>query len=117
MYLAQLYDHEKLPDFVDPSAPSEPVLIDPESGNLSSPSQPDVFSSLQALPGDLDLEPLINVHKQRLIAGVIKSFVAGQHLATNIRFDVDQKSWQKCFRLRSLESDELHTIAKTLLDA
>jgi GDP/GTP exchange factor required for growth at low temperature len=117
VYLAQLYEHERLPDFVDPTAPAEPVLIDGDTGTLSPPSHAEVFLNLQALPRDLALEPLINVHKQRLIASVIKSFVAGQHLATKIHFEVDQKSYQKCFRLRSLEPDALHSIAKGFSDS
>ena len=112
VYLAQLYEHERLPDFIDPTAPAEPVLIDGENGTLSPPSHPEYFLNLQPLPRDLTLEPLINVHKQRLIAGVIKSFVAGQHLATKINFEVDQKSYQRCLRLRCLEADVLHSIVK-----
>ena len=84
---------------------------------LSPPSYPEVFFNLQPLPRDLILEPLINVHKQRLIAGVIKRFVAGQHLATNIPFKVDEKCFQKCFRLRSLNSEALHSIAKSFHDS
>ncbi|KAF8512938.1 hypothetical protein BU17DRAFT_53758 [Hysterangium stoloniferum] len=109
-YLAQLYNFERLPDFVDPTAPTAPVLIDNETGMLSPPSQPDVFFNLQPLPADITLEPLINVHKQRLIAGVIKSFVGGQHLATNISFKVDHKCYQKCYRLRSLSSEALQNL-------
>jgi len=110
-YLAQLYEYEKLPDFIDPTAPAEPVLIDNDTGTLSAPAHPEVFFNLQALPEELPLEPLINVHKQRLIAGVIKSLVGGQHLATTIPFEVDQKCYQRCFRLRSLTPEALHSIA------
>jgi hypothetical protein len=110
-YLAQLYEYEKLPDYIDPTAPSEPVLINHETGTLSAPSQREVFFDLQPLPEDLSLEPLINVHKQRLIAGVIKLFVGGQHLATSIPFGVDQKGYQKCFRLRSLNPEALQGIS------
>lgn len=116
VYLAKLYEYERLPDYIDPTAPSEPVLIDGETGTLSPPSYPEAFFNLQPLPRDLILEPLINVHKQRLIAGVIKSFVAGQHIATNIPFEVDQRCYQKCFRLRSLDSEALHGIAKSFTD-
>ncbi|KAF8576992.1 ras GEF [Ramaria rubella] len=117
VYLAQLYEYEKLPDFIDPTTPAEPVLIDGETGALGPPSHPEVFFNLQPLPRDLTLEPLINVHKQRLIAGVIKSLVAGQHLATNIPFEVDLKCYQKCFRLRSLDTEALHVLAKSSLNS
>lgn len=55
----------------------------------------------------MHLEPLINVHKQRLIAGVIKSLVAGQHLASRVHFPIDKKLFQKCLKLRGLDGDML----------
>jgi GDP/GTP exchange factor required for growth at low temperature len=55
----------------------------------------------------MQLEPLINVHKQRLIAGVIKSLVAGQHLASRVEFSVDKKIYQKCLKLRALDAATL----------
>jgi len=51
----------------------------------------------------MHLEPLINVHKQRRVAEVIKSLVAGQHLASRVHIDVDRKVFQKCLRLRGLD--------------
>ncbi|GJJ09299.1 hypothetical protein Clacol_003521 [Clathrus columnatus] len=109
-YLAQLYAYEKLPDFIDPTAPTEPVLIDIATGTLSAPSHSEVFFNLQPLPEGITLEPLINVHKQRLIARVIKTFVGAQHLAASVPFDVDERCYQKCFRIRSLETDVLQSI-------
>ncbi|KIJ26531.1 hypothetical protein M422DRAFT_272412 [Sphaerobolus stellatus SS14] len=47
-YLAQLYEYERLPDFVDPTAPAEPILIDNETGMLSAPAHPEVFFNLQS---------------------------------------------------------------------
>lgn len=109
-YLAQLYAYEKLPDFIDPTAPTEPVLIDISTGTLSPPSHSEVFFNLQPLPEDIALEPLINVHKQRMIAGVIKAFVGAQHLAACVPFGVDVKSYQRCFRIRSLETEVLQSL-------
>ncbi|KIJ26871.1 hypothetical protein M422DRAFT_272021 [Sphaerobolus stellatus SS14] len=110
-YLAQLYEYERLPDFIDPTAPAEPVLINNETGMLSAPTHPEVFFNLQVLPEEIALERLINVHKQRLIAAVIKSFVGGQDLATNMPFEVDQKWDRDYFRMRSLTPEALHSIA------
>lgn len=109
-YLAQLYAFEKLPDFIDPTAPTEAVLIDITTGSLSPPSHPEVFFNLQPLPENITLEPLINVHKQRLIAGVIKAFVGAQHLAACVPFRVDERCYQKCLRIRSLETDVLQSL-------
>ena len=75
---------------IDPSAPTETVDIDPETGNFNSPAHPEVFSDLRPLPGHMQIEPLINVQKQRQIAGVIKAVVAGQHLANRCGMSVGQ---------------------------
>ncbi|KAJ3936440.1 MAG: hypothetical protein NXY57DRAFT_885833 [Lentinula lateritia] len=107
-YLSQLYQHNQLPVLVDPTAPNEVVMVDPVSPNFSSPAHPEVFSTLAPLPSSMHLEPLINVHRQRLIAAVIKSLVAGQHLASRAQFPIDKKLFHKCLRIRGLDSNTLH---------
>ncbi|KAJ3851244.1 hypothetical protein EV368DRAFT_43574 [Lentinula lateritia] len=107
-YLSQLYQHNQLPVLVDPTAPNEVVMVDPASPNFSSPAHPEVFSTLAPLPSSMHLEPLINVHRQRLIAAVIKSLVAGQHLASRAQFPIDKKLFHKCLRIRGLDSNTLH---------
>ncbi|KAJ3981288.1 hypothetical protein F5890DRAFT_1417977 [Lentinula detonsa] len=106
-YLSQLYQYNQLPVLIDPTAPHEVVTFDPVSSNLSSPAHPQVFSTLTPLPLTMHLEPLINVHRQRLIAAVIKSLVAGQHLASRVQFPIDKKLFHKCLRIRGLDSDTL----------
>ena len=106
-YLCQLKRYKKLPDLIDPTAPNEAVGVDPVTSNLDAPAHPEVFSTLTPLPPSMHLEPLINVHKQRQIAGVIKSLVAGQHLASRMQFEVDKKLYQRCLHLRGLDSDTL----------
>ncbi|KAJ7454913.1 hypothetical protein B0H11DRAFT_1875011 [Mycena galericulata] len=108
VYLSQLYRHNKLPDLIDPTAPTVAVGIDPITSNFDAPSHPEVFSALAPLPASMHLEPLINVHKQRLIAGVIKSMVAGQHLASHFHFPAEKRLYQKCLRIRGLDSETLH---------
>jgi len=107
IYLSQLYRHSKLPDLIDPTAPNEMVGVDPDTGNFDAPAHAEVFSDLAPLPPSMQLEPLINVHKQRLIADVIKMLVAGQHLASRVQYPVDKKLFQKCLRIRGLSSDML----------
>ncbi|KAJ7042906.1 hypothetical protein C8F04DRAFT_1029796 [Mycena alexandri] len=107
VYLSQLFRHNQLPDLIDPTAPTETVGIDPVTSNFDAPSHPEVFSALAPLPPSMHLEPLINVHKQRLIAGVIKSMVAGQHLASRFHFLPEKRLYQKCLRLRALDADSL----------
>ncbi|KAJ7607320.1 hypothetical protein FB45DRAFT_846796 [Roridomyces roridus] len=107
VYLAQLYRHNKLPDLIDPTAPTVAVGIDPVTSNFDAPSHPEVFSALAPLPPSMHLEPLINVHKQRLIARVIKSMVAGQHLASRVHYPVERRLFQKCLRIRGLDAETL----------
>ncbi|KAJ7456961.1 hypothetical protein FB451DRAFT_1275377 [Mycena latifolia] len=107
VYLSQLHRHNKLPDLIDPTAPTEAVGIDPITSNFDAPSHPEVFFALAPLPPSMHLEPLINVHKQRMIAGVIKSMVAGQHLASRVHFPTEKRLYQKCLRLRGLDTEHL----------
>ncbi|KAF8889083.1 hypothetical protein BD779DRAFT_1672040 [Infundibulicybe gibba] len=110
VYLSQLRRHSQLPDLIDPTAPNQTVGIDPISANFDAPAHPEVFSALAPLPPSMHLEPLINVHKQRRIAGVIKSLVAGQHLASRVHFEVDKKLFQRCLRLHGLGTETLERV-------
>ncbi|KAG9037140.1 hypothetical protein FRB95_006694 [Tulasnella sp. JGI-2019a] len=112
IYLGSLERYRRLPDYIDPTAPTSPVTIDHETGSLSPPLHPEVFSTLAPLPPSVHLEPLINIQKQRLTAGVVKSIVAGQHLATKVSFDLDRKLYQKCLRLKALGPDVLMDVAR-----
>ncbi|KAF8970688.1 hypothetical protein BDZ97DRAFT_1694461 [Flammula alnicola] len=104
IYLSQLHRLNKLPALIDPTAPNSVIGIDPVTAVFDPPTHPEVFSALAPLPPSMHLEPLINVHKQRRIADVIKSLVAGQHLASRVQFDIDKKLFQRCLRLRGLDS-------------
>ena len=106
-YLSQLYRHCQLPDLIDPTSPNEPVRIDPETNTFEPPAHPGVFAALAPLPPLMQLEPLINIQKQRRIAGVIKSLVTGQHLASKVQFPIDKKLFQRCLRLKALDEDTL----------
>ncbi|KAA1474168.1 ras GEF [Dentipellis sp. KUC8613] len=107
IYLSQLHRFGQLPDLIDPTAPNEAVGVDAETGNFNAPAHPEVFATLAPLPPAMQLEPLINVQKQRLIAGTIKALVAGQHLASRVQFPVDRKLFQRCLKLRGLDEDTL----------
>jgi hypothetical protein len=99
-----------LPDLIDPTSPNEPVCIDPETNAFEPPAHPEVFAALAPLPPSMQLEPLINIQKQRRIAGVIKSLVTGQHLASKLRFPIDKKLFQRCLRLKALDEDILYRV-------
>ena len=108
IYLTQLHRLNKLPAVIDPTAPHTLSALDTVNSVFESPLHPEVFSSLAPLPPSMSLEVLINVHKQRRIADVIKSLVAGQHLASRVYFNVDNKKlFQRCLRLRGLDDTYL----------
>ncbi|KAI0313469.1 hypothetical protein OF83DRAFT_1141131 [Amylostereum chailletii] len=107
IYLSQLHRYSQLPDLVDPTAPTEAVNIDRTTNSFHAPAHPEVFATLAPLPSSMQLEPLINVHKQRLISGTIKSLVSGQHLASRVQLSVDKKLFQKCLKLRGLDTEML----------
>ncbi len=108
IYLAPLQRVCSLPDLIDPTAPTELVSIEPVSGNFSAPAHPEVFDALPLLPPSMHLEPLINVHKQRLVARTVKALVAGQHLASRLQCPIDRRLFQRCLRLRGLDPAALH---------
>lgn len=116
VYLSQLYKFNQLPDLIDPSAPTESVDIDSSTGNYLAPSHSEVFSTLRPLPPSMQLEPLVNVHKQRKIASVIKSLVAGQHLASKVGVENDKKLLSKCLKLRALDHDSLQRLSALYSD-
>ena len=103
VYLARLRQFQQLPDYVDPTAPSEPVEVDP-TGTLSAPLHPEVFATLASLPESMTVEPLINVHKQRLIASVVRDVVSGQHMARKYNYTLDRRLQRECLRLRALDN-------------
>lgn len=105
IYLNELNELDLLPDYIDPSAPHTTMI--PHAAISSSFLHPEVFSTLAPLPDTIPLTPLINIQKQRLIAALVKSVVAGQHLASNCQFKLDRKLYQKCLRLRCLDPDTL----------
>lgn len=107
VYLAPLKRFSQLPDLIDPTAPHEAVGVDPLTANFDTPAHPEVFAALKPLPPGMHLEPLINVQKQRSIAGVVRSLVAGQHLASRVHYPIDKRVFQKCLRLRGLDTEML----------
>ncbi|KAF8672814.1 RasGEF N-terminal motif [Rhizoctonia solani] len=104
IYLSELSEYAKLPDFIDPTRPEEPVQLDPITGEFGALSDPEVFNALPELPDYMSLRPLINVQKQRQIAGVVQALVKGQHMASACRFTAEQKVYSKCLRLKCVDA-------------
>ena len=81
--------------------------MDPSTYIFSPPAAPEVFAALPPLPPGISVEPLVNVQKQRRIAGVVRSLVCGQHLAHRVNYGVERRTYQKCLRLRGLDWEAL----------
>ncbi|PVG00084.1 ras GEF [Serendipita vermifera] len=114
IYLSQLYKYDKLPDYVDPTSPTEPVGIgDEQNGTLTQPRHPEVFDNLAPLPSSMTLEPLINVHKQRLISQVVLSFLNSQQLTGKYKFGTERNLYQRCLRLRALDMVTLRRLSQS----
>jgi Gdp/GTP exchange factor required for growth at low temperatures len=104
-YLAQLAEFSNLPDLIDPTAPNTPVAVDMRTLNYEPLAHPEVFDNLEPLPTNVHIEPLINVHKQRLKAGVLKRLVAGQHVASRVRMECEKRLLQQVLRMRALTGE------------
>jgi GDP/GTP exchange factor required for growth at low temperature len=101
VYLSQMRHISELPDTIDPTAPRERVA------RGTQPAHPEVFAALPPLPKSMPLNVLVNIQKQRRIAGVVQALVSGQHLAARVQYAVDRKVYQRCLRLRALDYDSL----------
>ncbi|KAK0457144.1 uncharacterized protein EV420DRAFT_1644299 [Desarmillaria tabescens] len=72
IYLSQLTEYSHQPDLIDPgTSPTTPASIDLVTYSYDTLSHPEVFSALQPLPAGIQMEPLINVHKQQMRAKVV----------------------------------------------
>jgi DsbC/DsbD-like thiol-disulfide interchange protein len=93
-----------LPDFIDPTRPEEPIQLDPTTGDFGALGDSEVFNALPELPDYMSLRPLINVQKQRQIAGVVQALAKGQRMANACRFTAEQKVFSKCLRLKCVDA-------------
>ena len=116
MYLAQLARHAQLPDLIDPTSPTQAVGIDRRTNECLAPAHPEVFAALQPLPPSMQLEPLVNVHKQRLVAGAVRELTAGQNLAARLNVPIDRKLFGRAVKLRALDDETLTRVCKAYLE-
>jgi Gdp/GTP exchange factor required for growth at low temperatures len=109
-YLARIQRIHELPHLIDPTAPREEVFIDPETSIYTPPRRPEVFDALPPLPPSVQIQPLVNVQKQRYISRVVQSLVAGQHLAQRVEFEHNHRIYIRCMRLKALDRTKLNDI-------
>ncbi|KAK0526576.1 Guanine nucleotide exchange factor lte1 [Tilletia horrida] len=106
LFTSTLESAEALPTFVDPSAPSCPVDMDPKTGELRSLANPDAFDHLPPLPASIRLEPLVNLFKARALALTVKTIIAFQERAALYSFEADRNMYVKCLKVRALQGHQ-----------
>ena len=75
-----MYDLLLLPNYIDPSAIHERI------GPNDPLHRPELFDELPQLPAGVQLKPLINVQKQRFIAGCVRHLLLPRY--TSLMFDL-----------------------------
>lgn len=92
----------ELPTFLDPTSPKSAASLD-STGSLTSVADPSAFSNLPPLPHRTPLLPLVNVHKFRMMAGIIQRLVSCQEVAEGYTYRAEADVYFKCLKLRALE--------------
>ncbi|GAA5839110.1 hypothetical protein JCM9279_002599 [Rhodotorula babjevae] len=113
LFLRDLALTTELPTYLDPSSPSSPALVSP-SGLLVSLSSPSSFSHLPALPPSTPLAPLVNVHKFRLLAGIVGRVVTFQRLAARYAHEPSRGVYWRCLKIRCLDVGVARELSRRL---
>lgn len=111
LYLSDLAVHDALPTFIDASCPDAAPSIDPRTGRLKYFADPAALQHLPLLPKGVDLYPLVNLYKFRILAMTVKSVLALQERLTAFSFPVERAVYVKALKLRCLEAEHLTTIS------
>lgn len=104
----------ELPTFLDPTSPSSPAMVDPATGCLLSVADPSAFSNLPPLPEDIQLMPLVNVHKHRVMASVVQKVMVFQEMAELYPYEAESSVYLKCLKLRCLSGPAMRELAERI---
>ena len=113
LFLRDLALTTELPTYLDPSSPSSPALVSP-AGLLTSLSSPSSFAHLPALPSSTPLAPLVNVHKFRLLAGIVGRVVTFQRLAARYAHEPSRGAYWRCLKIRCLDVGVARELSRRL---
>lgn len=116
LFLRDLTLNAELPTFLDPTSTNTPASVD-ETGSLSHVANPYAFAHLPQLPDDVPLRPLVNVHKFRLMAGIVQRVLAFQEFAEGYPYQVDPNVYFKCLKIRCLEPSVMRECSLRLAQA
>lgn len=96
LFLRDLAVTNELPTYLDPTAPSTPAA----KGGEDTVTNEDAFTGLHALPVDVPLRPLVNVHKHRTLAAVVQKVLVFQEMAGLYTYEADPTLFRKCLAIR-----------------
>jgi GDP/GTP exchange factor required for growth at low temperature len=111
LFLSDLAVNDTLPTFVEPSSPNSAIKLESSTGHLASLADPTAFAHLPPLPEQIQLTPLVNLYKYRIIAVTVKSVLAFQERLTSFEFEADANVYVKTLRIRCLEGEQLTQIS------
>lgn len=111
LFLSDLMQYDAMPTFLDPTLPTKAAstTTTPDGKVRLHPADPKAFGHLAPLPATVQLEPLVNLHKFRNIAEVIKQISAFQSAAKNYSamFEAEKGAYVRCLKLRCLPGELL----------
>ncbi|KPV72035.1 uncharacterized protein RHOBADRAFT_56170 [Rhodotorula graminis WP1] len=113
LFLRDLALTTELPTYLDPSSPSSPAHVSP-SGLLVSLASPSSFSHLPSLPPSTPFAPLVNVHKFRLLAGIVGRVVTFQRLAARYAHEPTRGAYWRCLKIRCLDVGVARELSRRL---
>ncbi|KAN0065486.1 Guanine nucleotide exchange factor lte1 [Thecaphora frezii] len=111
LFLSDLMINDLLPSHLDPSSPNSTVSMDADSGRLHELADPHAFDHLAPLPPGVELEPLVNIYKYRVVASTIKNVLAFQERSKAYQFEADAGVYVKCLKIRCLQGEQLAKVS------
>ncbi|GAA5911341.1 mitotic regulator LTE1 [Sporobolomyces salmoneus] len=113
LFLRDLALNSELPTFLDPTSTNTPASVD-SAGSLTSLAEPLAFESLSPLPDNVDLFPLVNLHKFRKLATIVQRVRTFQALSERYTFEPAQNVYFKCLKIRSLDQVVMQELSSRL---
>ncbi|GAA5827869.1 hypothetical protein JCM11251_007711 [Rhodosporidiobolus azoricus] len=113
IFLRDLALNAELPSFLDPTSPNTPASVS-ATGSLTTLADPSAFADYPPLPKGMDLAPLVNVHKFRILAGTVNRVIAFQELAARYAHEPTAEVYFKCLKIRCLDQAVMHELSSKL---
>ncbi|GAA5988692.1 hypothetical protein JCM5350_003852 [Sporobolomyces pararoseus] len=113
LFLRDLTLNAELPTFLDPTSTNSPASVD-SAGSLTSVADPHAFDALTPLPENIELFPLVNLHKFRKLAVIVQRIRTFQALSERYTFEPIQNVYFKCLKIRCLDQLVMQELSSRL---